>query len=263
MRRVRLGRREAPEWEYAPMGWGSEARGWNVDDVVAEQKRKWPSFLRAVETTDPLGIQYEGHEVETSDYAAHNTIVSAGYVIALAAHGRDDLSMLDWGGGLGQYYALAKAMVPHVSIDYCCKDVPKLVAAGRELQPDAEFTDDDSVLDRQFDLVLASGSLQYSEHWRDVLAQLAGTARRYLYVARLPVALSAPSHVVLQRPHAHGYPTEYLGWVLNRNEFLESARAARLQLVREFLVSAWFDAEGAPERPTGHRSFLFEPLTAP
>lgn len=263
MSRFRWRHREEPEWEYVPAGWSREVTGWNVDDVVVEQRRKWSSFVQAVETTEPLGIQYEAREVDAGDYAAHNTIVSLGYVLALAAHGLERLSILDWGGGLGQYHVLAKALLPDVRIDYCCKDVPKLAAAGRELQPEAEFVDDDSVLDRRFDLVVASGSLQYTEPWHDLLARLGAAARRHLYVARLPVALSSPSYVVVQRPHAHGYRTEYLGWVFNRSEFLEAARDARQQLVREFLVSAWFDADGAPERPTGHRSFLFKPLTAP
>ena len=83
---------------------------------------------------------------------------------------------------------------------------------------------------------------------------LAGAAGRYLYVARVPVALTAPSFVVIQRPYVHGYDTEYLGWVLNRDELVE---AAGLPLAREFLLDARFSAAGAPEDPVEHRSFLF------
>ena len=54
--------------------------------------------------------------------------------------------------------------------------------------------------------------------------------------------------------------TEYLGWVLNRDELLEQAAAAGLELVREVLLPAWLPAPGAPEEPVGHRGFLFAPV---
>ncbi len=83
--------------------------------------------------------------------------------------------------------------------------------------------------------------------------RLARSAERYLYLARVPIALEAPSFVVIQRPYVHGYDTEYLGWVLNRGELL----AAAPPLAREFLLDARFSAAGAPEEPVDHRSFLF------
>jgi putative methyltransferase (TIGR04325 family) len=230
---------------------------------VAEQRRKWPDFVAAVSGAAPLGVHYEASEVDPGDYAAHNTVVSFGYALALSSRGQDRVSLLDWGGGIGHYRLLAQALLPGVTIDYTCKEVPKLAAAGRELHPDAEFVDADDVLERRFDFVLASGSLQYERDWERLLRRFAASAERGVYVARLPVTLGTPSFVVLQRAHAHGYGTEYLGWVLARTELLAAAERAGLELVREFLVSAWFDAAGAPERPTGHRSFLFRPLTAP
>jgi hypothetical protein len=98
----------------------------------------------------------------------------------------------------------------------------------------------------------------YRDKWPDYVAaivgRLAGAAGGHLYVARVPVALRAESFVVIQRPYAHGYDTEYLGWVLNRRDLLATAG---LPLAREFLLDARFSAEGAPENPVEHRSFLF------
>ena len=82
-------------------------------------------------------------------------------------------------------------------------------------------------------------------------------------MTRVPLALRAPSFVVLQRAQRHGYGTEYLGWVLNRDELLGAARGSGLHLVREFLLEARFAAEGAPESPTPHGGFLFQPYTEP
>ncbi len=105
--------------------------------------------------------------------------------------------------------------------------------------------------------MLASSSLQYARDWRSALATLARATGAFLLATRVPVALHARSFVVLQRAHRYGYETEYLGWVLNRDELLVAARAAGLELRREFLLPAWLSAAGAPEAPVEHRGFLF------
>ena len=120
------------------------------------------------------------------------------------------------------------------------------------------FHEDDSCLDRRYDLVVASSSLQYARG----LAGPGSTASPvrpsvHLYLARVPVALRAEPFVVIQRPYVHGYDTEYLGWVLNRGELLEHVGGTGLPLAREFLLDARFSAVGAPEDPVEHRSFLF------
>jgi putative methyltransferase (TIGR04325 family) len=251
---------EPPEWEYVPEGWSRPTKGWDVDAVVAAYREKWPSYVEALREPNPLGVYHEvvaGTGVEAYDRGAHNMLVSFAYVLARAARGRERLSMLDWGGGLGHYFALARAVLPDLRLDYHCRELPKLAEAGRELVPGASFHSDDSCLERQYDLVLASSSLQYVEQWRDLLRRLAAATGSYLYVTRVPLALGVPSFVVLQRAHRYGYDTEYLGWVLNRGELLGVTAAASLGLVREFLLFGEIDAEGAPERPVEHRGFLF------
>jgi putative methyltransferase (TIGR04325 family) len=257
---------EPAEWEYVPESWSRSVPGWNAAGVLAAYEQKWPAFLRALAGSGPLGVNHEAsvEEIErAADVSAHNLVVSFGYVLALTARGRDRVSLLDWGGGVGHYYALAKALIPGLELDYASRDLPLLSARGRELFPEATFSDDDSCLERRYDLVLASSSLHYSEDWRRTLARLAEATAGHLYVTRVPLARRAPSFVVLQRAQRHGYGTEYLGWVLNRDELLGAAREAGLELVREFLLDAQFAAEGAPESPTGHGGFLFRPYTEP
>jgi hypothetical protein len=79
----------------------------------------------------------------------------------------------------------------------------------------------------------------------------------YLLVTRVPVALRSPSFVVLQRAYAYGYDTEYLGWVIDRDELVAVARAGGAELVRELVLPALLSADGAPEVPVEHRGFLF------
>jgi hypothetical protein len=71
-----------------------------------------------------------------------------------------------------------------------------------------------------------NNSLHDSEDWRDVLASLAKAARDYVYVAQLPTVRRTASFVAVQRPYAHGYDTEYLGWILNPGAFLETVASA-------------------------------------
>jgi putative methyltransferase (TIGR04325 family) len=263
---VRLGRqvlarlRPAP-WEVVPEGWrGSRiaVRGWEAESVAAAEAAKWADFARLVAGTGPLGVAHEARQPGDRDYAAHNTIMAFAYVLTLAARNRERLSVLDWGGGLGHYYLLAKALVPGLELDYHCKDLAAMCRRGRELLPEVRFHDDAaSCLTRRYDLVLASSSLHYSEHWRDVAAQLAGVTGSYLFVTRTPTVSRSPSFVVVQRH----YGTEYLGWFLNRAELGEALHGLGMELVREFLIDERPFVHRAPE-PCEYRGFLWRPSYA-
>jgi putative methyltransferase (TIGR04325 family) len=255
-----------PEWEYIPEGWSrvdedERIAGWDVTDVARAHRTNWSSFIAAVDGSGPLGVYHEvpaGAPVGREDPEAQNMVLSFGYALALAAHHKDRISVLDWGGSVGHYYVLARALLPDVEIDYHCKEVPALCREGRALLPEVRFYEDDPPT-LPYDLVMASGSLQYSRDWAATLGFLARTTSGYLYVSRLPIAREAPPFVVVQRAYAYGYGTEYAGWVLNRDELLAAARSAGVELMREFVSAAWFAVPGAPEETIAHRGFLFRP----
>jgi putative methyltransferase (TIGR04325 family) len=169
----------------------------------------------------------------------------------------DSISVLDWGGGIGQYYLLAKALVPELRVDYHCREVPQLAQYGAQLFPEQHFYTDDSCFQRNYDFVFASSSLQYSEDWETVLARLVGVTRGYLLLTRLPTVDNVPSFVFLQRPYAYGYNTEYLGWCLNRQSLLTAAQERRLTLIREFVVAERPYIFRAPEQ-CRYKGFLFK-----
>jgi len=258
-----------PEWEFVPEGWARTAtdpsvKGWDVAAVAEAYREKWPRFLRAIEGAHPLGVYHEvaaGDAVTGEDAAAHNMIMSFAYVAALSAHNRERLTFLDWGGGLGHYGVLARALLD-VEVDYHCREVAQIVAAAREVAALGRFVSDDSWADRTYDLVMASGSLQYAEDWRSQLSDLERVCGRFLYLTRLPYARSSPSFHILQRAYRYGYETEYVGWVVSREELLDAAAELGLTLEREFVIDAWLSARGAPEDPIGHRGFLFRVGTA-
>ena len=258
-RRVTPPPAQRAEWVFAPEGWAREVRGWDTPAIEAAYRRRWPEFLAAVQGTGTLGVAHEVPEsrsIVTDDLGWQSVVTSFGYVLARAAIGRDGISVLDWGGGPGHYFVLARALLPEVALDYHSRDLPRLAQLGRELLPEATFHDDDRCLDRTYDLVVASDSVQYSPDVAATLARLAAASAPWLYVAQLPTVHASASFVVVQRPTAYGYNTEYLGWVVNRGELLDAAAAAGLVLEREFLAPGTIDAAGAPE-PAHLHSFLF------
>ena len=256
-------RPDGDEWVYLPEGWARarapEVRGWDVADVAAAYARIWPSIVAATRGPGPLGLAYEvatGADVATDDPEAHNTVISYAYALAFAARHRRALSILDWGGGAGQYRLITGAALPDLALDYHVRDMPALCRFGRAVLPDVTFHEDDTCLDRTYELVLASGSLQYSEDWQEMLGRLRHAAERFVFVSRLPIARRGGSFVVLQRAQAYGYNTEYVGWVIKRQDFLTEAARLGLRLVREFALAEGFSARGAPE-PVRYAGFLF------
>ncbi len=258
-RRV-LRRARGDEWVYLSDGWPDSSAGtaWNDASVISTQRRAWPLFLESVQAPGILGGSPEGRDGLVANVDRQNTILVFAYVLALTAVGKSRISLLDWGGGLGQYSVLAKALVPDVAVDYHCRDLPLANAAGRQLIPDGQFHDtDEDALRRPYDLVVASSSLQYSRDWKSTLRDLARVANRRLLVTRQPFVQRASSFVVLQRPWRHGYHTEYPAWFLNRTEFLDFAHSSALRLRREFLIAEKPWVPRAPEQAQ-YLAFLFD-----
>lgn len=259
-RRRLLARLVPPPWEFVGGAWPVDdprARGWEHPDIVSVQRARWPAFLRSVEGTGPLGVAHESAMPGRLDIGAHNTLMCAAYALALAAEGRGRMSLLDWGGGVGHYGVLGRALLPGVELDYHCVDLPHFCRAGEELFPDGTFHErPGGALQRRYDLVLASSSLQYAPDWKTVLGQLAEASERYLLVTRQPVVLRVPSFVAVQRPRAAGYPADYLGWFVNRGDLLRTAESAGASLIREFLIDEWPWVYRAPEQGV-YRGFLF------
>ena len=249
------------EWEYIPEGWqalktDSNIKGWNVESVLEAYKANWPTFLKSLEGTLPFGISPESGSENRTNLMFHNLMMTYAYALSLSTRHKSSISMLDWGGGIGHYYLLSQKLVPDLGIDYHCKDVPVLAEYGRSLFPQAHFYTDETCLERKYDFVLASASFQYSQDWVSALKGLAQATAGYLFITRLPIAHHVPSFVIVQRPYQYGYDTEYLGWCLNRNEFLKVAENAGLKLVREVIAQASPHVTLAPEQPE-YWGFLF------
>jgi|SRR5579859_1269468 len=254
-----------PEWEYLPTGWPAagdnpQIKGWNVRNVLSAAQARWPEFVKQMNSNQPFGLSPEAIRAGPADLVFHNTVMCFAYALAMAARNKRLVSMLDWGGALGYYLLISQRLIPELEIEYHCKEVQVLADYGRVLWPEAAFHSDNKCLERQYDLVLASCSLHYEENWRDLLARLAGATAGYLFVTRLPVVNHSPSYAFVQRPYAYGYNTEYVGWCLNRDEFLMQAESIGLKLLEEFITGEQPFIAGAPEQ-CQYRGFLFSSVT--
>jgi len=256
-------RQVLPEWEYIPGGWqervkGKPVRGWDREGVADTLSKTWPSFIKSLTAPRPFSLSNESAIQAEPDWNFHNNVMNFAYVLALASKGKSKISVLDWGGGIGHYYKIARSLYPSLEIDYTCKDMPKLCEVGKKLIPEASFvTDEKDCLSQKYDLVMASTSLHYSKDWRRVLGRLIQCANQHIFVTRLPIAETKPSYVVIQRPYQYGYNTEYLGWCINKKEFLNESKKSGAILKRIFLCAESIVIPNAPE-PAHYRGFLFE-----
>jgi putative methyltransferase (TIGR04325 family) len=256
--------RPAP-WEYIPEGWCSAepTRGWNVAGIAKMQTEMWPAYADRLSGTGPLSINHEDWNLDSGRLYDHNTLVTYAYVLALAARQKPKLSLLDWGGGIGHYYLLSRAVLPEVELDYSCHDVPLLCQAGRAVLPQGRFIENpDDCFSRKYGLVLASSSLWYQQDWRSVLDRLVAVADPYLYVTRMIFVERAKTYVAIQRPWSLGYGTEYRCWIFNREEFVRHLTSRSMELLREFLICDRPRIHRAPEQGD-YKGFLFRKRNAP
>ena len=245
--------------EYAPDGWQTQLeddhnQGWSVDSVVDNEKAKWADYCRNLQGPGPLGFAHEHTDlsvIRNADF--HNVHISYAYVLALAARKKDRISVLDWGGSLGHYYRLGKAVLPEVSIEYHIKEVPLMAKAGKELNPEVNWYDDETCLERRYDLIMMNGSLLYLEDWVQVLHRIAQSVREYLFLFRLPVVQKNPSFISIERL----YHSQMLHQQLNQSELLDAVDETGLTLVREFVVGDPPYIKNAPEQ-CEMRGWLFK-----
>ena len=247
--------------EYAPKGWktvleADETVGWNALSVVTTEKEKWDVFCNLVRGAGPLGFSHEHTDMaSTRNISFHNVHITYGYVLALAAHQKSSLSVLDYGGGLGHYYQLGKSLLPDVELRFHCKEMPRIAEAGQLLNPEIQWFTDDSCLKRTFDLVMISSSLQYIERWQDFLKAISPAVGEYLFLMRIPVVERADSFVAVQKV----YGTKMLHWQFNKDALLQTIEREGFMIVREFVVGDRTYIKRAPEQ-FELRSWLFRKI---
>ena len=250
------------DWTYHREGWGDERSldAWADPSIMHAQLERWPAFVAAVRSTAPLGLAYEHPGVPVND-SWHNNTMIFGYVLGRAAGSGRELAVLDWGGSIGHHFVLARALRPDLQLDYHVLELASVCDAGAAILPEVTFHRDRSSIDRTFDLVMASGSLQCIRDWKSEMRQLASLSTRFVFVTRLPTVTAAQSFVAVQRAHRYGYQTDFFVHVVNRGELVEAAESLGLTLVREFRLQEAPYIHDAPEQARS-AGYLFERMPA-
>ena len=225
---------------YAPLGWNTPLPPGNSNEAFwsrfVERERAWcQALITRVRAADPVLTPDDGMF----------SYISFGYVLALAARHKDKVTVLDYGGNLGEYYWIGKALLADVELEFHCKELPAVAAAGRMLTPDAIWHTDDACLDGTYDLVMFSASLPYLPDWKGILRQAAQSTRHYLFLADIPSVRDVPTFVITQRSGG----VTHLQYLFNRSEIVDTAQRAGLRLLREFTMGSHAPVANAPEQP--------------
>ena len=228
--------------EYAPDGWATKLpNDLNSDDFwiafIAKEQASCEALIARVHAGEPL-LYPDG------DANSKNAVF--GYVLALAAGAHQKLSVLDYGGNMGEFYWFGRALVPNVQLDYHCKELPSVAEAGRRLSPGVTWHTDDTCLDAPYDLVMFSSSIQCLPDWKNVLHRAALSARGYLLLSDVGTTRDVPTFVATHREGGH----MCMQMAINRSEIIDTAERASLRLIREFPMGAHPPIVNAPEQPT-------------
>lgn len=251
-----MGRMRPVEREYAGAAWPSRPLpSWDDSSSEKVMRRNWPLVeARIAGKKDLTVLPYRSDE---RDLTAHNMLMTFLYILARASRGKDQLSVLDWGGMLGHYALVARRMLPEVTFDYLVKEQPTNCRLGRELNPTVSFVDsDDECFARRYDVVFASGAVHYVQDWQAMVARLAGAAEGWLVITALPVVYTVPGFVVVQRLWSAGYQSEFYSNVVNHDDLLAEVAKHGFELERELMSWGPVHYRGAPEHPVG-AGYLF------
>ena len=234
--------------EYAPEGWkslqGNRMTGWDAESIVQAKKANLDEFLQHVRGTGALVVSPENTDVpDMQKLSIHNVYMTYAYALAMAAHRKTRVSLLDYGGGLGHLYQIGQKLLPAVTLEYHCKELPLMAAVGKMLNPEVCWHTDDSFLEESYDLVMVNASLQYVYHWEDTISRIAATVKDegYLLLTRLPV-VEGPSFAAIQRI----YGSEMMHWQLNQDAIFEAVGSTGLRLLREMYIGDRPYIKGAP-----------------
>jgi putative methyltransferase (TIGR04325 family) len=151
------------------------------------------------------------------------------------------VKVLDFGGGLGiGYMTIAESMpVDLKRIHYSIVEVEEVCQSGMSLHEGKIFYTSKLPATGKIDLIHAASSLQYIEHWKDLIANFAALKPDYILLSDV-FAGSIKSYCSLQ----NYYESKIPHWFLNLNELLETLDRNGYRLaMKSYVTSRRLNAE--------------------
>jgi putative methyltransferase (TIGR04325 family) len=231
---------------------------WNSKTIADEHETKWQSFNDILnQDAISLGFIYEKKEfTNVYDITCHNLNMTFIYCLFKAYrdnHLANEISLLDWGGGTGHHYQLAKTLIDDdLKISYSVVEVEHLSELGRRINPQICWYVDDSYMQKKFDIVFNDGALQCIYDWKALLTKLINCCSHYLFLQRVPVLKASEGYAAIQNV----YNTKLLHFQINEEELLSFIRMGGFKLLRVFPTFDTPYFANAPEQPS-FRGYLF------
>ncbi len=176
----------------------------------------------------------------------------------LALGAAQPFHVLDFGGGLGEHYFSLKRWLGK-PLTWTVVETEPLVAAGsRHLTEDGlRFASDLlSVRDRNYQVVLASGVLQYLPEPRLRLRELSELATPYLVLDRLPLMDVERDRLTIQKADPTLFRASFPAWFLSERAWRKTLADAGWSVLLEWDVRE--DAPFLDGRRRPHKGFALE-----
>jgi putative methyltransferase (TIGR04325 family) len=235
------------EWPKAEVGgWSSaatEAGKVNSDGLRRMIEARAIGFLPSEEPDCWL------HE----DFSIHTRILQFAVVVARLSAGREELSILDFGGAFGTHFFAIRRLLPWLHLDYTVCDLSEFCVIGKKLTKEVRFVNNISQMERSVQLVYASSSCEYVKDWRSEIESLCKASTEGVFVTRTPFVFHSPSFATIQK----AYGTELPGWIFNFDEFVEEFSRHHMVVKEIFVNGRGIAVWGEPEQNI-HLGILFE-----
>ncbi len=142
-----------------------------------------------VETVIWKNIQFKKSLISSDlPKSATSTIMA----VALALKEKNSLKVLDFGGGGGNLHTLAEKAFPQIDFDWTVVETPEMVNEAKLSLTESRINFVSEIPNITsgnipFDLVIASGSLQYVEDPLKTLSDLINLKPNYIFISRTPL----------------------------------------------------------------------------
>lgn len=185
------------------------------------------------------------YQLNTDEQQMLLALTWAASALQAQTKGNRALRVLDFGGALGEHFLLVRQLLPELPFErWLVCETPLIVNAAAQLPQQSALQFCDTIpnplaaTDTAFDLVIASGSLQFVADPAQTFADLAALEAPYCYISRFPL-WPGPNDVVARLdvpPHLFNasYPSWHLSLAQWRPRFEQAHQVRATWLNPEF-----------------------------
>lgn len=236
----RLGTQLSPDPFYVSPGYYAPLPSWSEAERCCGQAYQAGSVVERYRQAARQASLQQGSEHPIGPYSMRQLAALQHTWLAL---GRPNpFRVLDFGGALGNHFHALAVHWPWVPMHWTVCETAAVAAAGQaEFELDRpeghqlRFSADASeVLAAGVDVVLASCSVQYLEHWQPMLKLF--RASPWLLLDRVPLVDHPTDLIDIQVVPASYTDTRYPGWKFSASSWLPRLKEAGFELVCQWLV---------------------------